>query len=357
MLFKISPSGSLESIPSNWAPLELELERYLITRAEADAQIQVLTADVFGEDLLLVSNQVRTRSKKRADILALDQRGNGGIIELKRDKGQLGVETQALQYLADFSSYRGRDFIRKFSVVPGVSDETVSAFLGGNARLEEINLRSRVILIARKFDRAIFSIGEWLSSKGVAFRCISYWPCQIGDAQFLSFSVEFDRTPEALYPLTFGPAAREPGIYWHNIARPNQSWWKFLVSHRQIPACFENAPGDQGERVLSKYVAKDRVVAYAAGFGAVGWGIIEDPSTYHLVTVGDEDDVLGGECRHRISLEWKATAHTLSDGLSAEEIRREFNIYHPISTSVSINKSDGEKLLVRLSDHLRRSNS
>jgi len=46
---------------------------------------------------------------------------------------------------------------------------------------------------------------------------------------------------------------------------------------------------------------------------------------------------------------WKATAPKLTDGLSAEEIRREFNIYHPISTSVSMSVADGKKLLVRLS--------
>lgn len=354
MLLKINPiSGSLEPVPSSWGLRELELERYLITQTEAN--VRVLSWSVFHEDLLLLSNQVRTSANKRADILALDQAGNGVVIELKRDDVKLGVETQALQYLADFSKYRGSNFLRKFS--GSLSEETVKAFLGDNANVEEINIRSRVILVARSFDPSVFSLGEWLSSKGVAFKCITYLPVQIGEAQFLSFSVAFDRSPEALYPLTFSSAAREPGIYWHNIARPDQTWWEFLVSHRQIPACFENAPGDQGERVLSKYVAKDRIVAYAAGFGAVGWGVIEDPGTYHLVTVGDEDDVLGGECRHRISVEWRATARTLSNSLPAEEIRREFNIYHPISTSVSINKSDGEKLLVRLSEFLSRSDS
>jgi len=34
---------------------------------------------------------------------------------LKRDKGVLGVETQALQCLADFSVYKGKDFIDRFS--------------------------------------------------------------------------------------------------------------------------------------------------------------------------------------------------------------------------------------------------
>ena len=353
MLFKINPtSRSLEGVNSSWVPLELELERYLIKQAEAN--VPVLSRSVFQEDLLLVRNQVRTSSKKRADILALDQAGSGVVIELKRDKGILGIETQALQYLADFANYRGMNFLRKFSGNSGLSEESVKAFLGDNADVEEINARSRVILVARSFDPSVFSLGEWLSSKGVAFRCISYLPVQIGETQFLSFSVAFDRSPEALYALTFSSATRESGIFWHNIARADQSWWDFLVSKRQIPACFENSPGDQGERVLTKYIAKDVVVAYATGYGAVGWCTIENPNTYRLIPVGDKDDVLGGECRHRITIEWKATARKLSEGLSADETRRQFNIYHPISTSVSMSASDGKRLLDYLSKRFAR---
>jgi hypothetical protein len=246
------------------------------------------------------------------------------------------------------------NFLRKFSGNPGLSEETVKGFLGDNANVEEINTRSRVILVARSFDPSVFSLGEWLSSKGVAFRCISYLPVQIGETQFLSFSIAFDRSPEALCPLTFSSATREPGIYWHNIARADQRWWDFLVSRRQIPACFENSPGDQGERILTKYIAKDDVVAYSTGYGAIGWGTIEDPNSYRLIPVGDKDDVLGGECRHRVAIEWKATARNPSEGLSAEEIRRRFNIYHLISTSVSMSTSDGKRLLDYLSKQFAR---
>jgi hypothetical protein len=187
----------------------------------------------------------------------------------------------------------------------------------------------------------------WQQSKGVAFRCISYHPYEVGDTKLLSFSVEFDRSPDGLYPLKFGAAAREPGIFWHNIARAEQRWWKFLVSASQIPACFDDAPGDQGEKILTKYMPGDRIVAYAKGYGAIGWGIIDDPK-YRLISSGHEDDVLPG-CRHRITIRWRATAHLLSDGLGAEAIRKAFGIHHPISTSVTMNMKSGENLLAELS--------
>jgi hypothetical protein len=348
MLFKVNfEAGLLERVSSNWVPKELELERYLVTRDDSGSSI--LSESVFGEPLLLVRNQVRTATNKRADILALDRAGNAVVIELKKTAGRLGVETQALQYLADFSGYRGSNFLRKYADNPRAMQDTALAFFGDKADLEDINARSRVILVARSFEESVFALGEWLSSKGVAFRCISYFPMEIGAERYLSFSIAFDRSPEGLFPLIFSSGARDPGIYWHNIADANQKWWEYLVARKQIPACFENSPGDQGEKTLAKYIAGDKVVAYAKGYGAIGWGVIEDPQSYRLVPVDSKDDVLGGECRHRLGVAWKAVAKKLSEGFPAEEVRREFQIYHPISTSVSMDPGRGKRLLENLS--------
>jgi hypothetical protein len=164
MLFKVT-LGILQTTnqpKEAWNPSELELENYLIAQAnadETDADVRKMHPSIFKEDLLLVSNQVRTSAKKRADILALDKAGNGVIIELKRNEGKLGVETQALQYLSDFSKYRGKNFLRKF----GVSEDTALGFLEGSDDVDSINSRSRVILVARDFDETLYSIGEWLS--------------------------------------------------------------------------------------------------------------------------------------------------------------------------------------------------
>ena len=114
MLYEINENSNLlQPITSTWDPPELKLEQYLITSADSD--VKVMAESIFGEPLLLISNQVRTANNKRADILAIDRYGNSVIIELKRDKGRRGVETQALQYLADFSAYKGRNFLKKFS--------------------------------------------------------------------------------------------------------------------------------------------------------------------------------------------------------------------------------------------------
>jgi hypothetical protein len=348
MIFRIQKQGGIESYHSTWVPRELELERYILPRS--DPEERLLEASVFGESLLLLNNQVRTRQAKRADILALDKAGNGVIIELKRQVGSLGVETQALQYLADFSVSKGRDFLARFCKHDDALEEKILGFLGGDFKVEDINRGSRIILIARSFELSLFSMGEWLARSGVAFRCIEYTPFEIGQEKFLSFSIAFDRAPDFLYPLAFQSRARQPGYFWHNIGWAEQSWWDFLKKQGEISTGFENQPGDEGERILKSYVAGDTIIAYAKSFGAVGWGVVQSPGSYRLIRAGDPADKRDGHHLHRLSIQWKAVAPSLQDGIRPEEVRQRFDIYHPVSTSVKVEDKKAQRLVSVLSE-------
>jgi len=345
MLFEVTEDEKLKRFISKWQPRELEVEQYIISPGSNN---NILDASIFGEPLLIISNQVKTKFKKRADILAIDRFGNGVIIELKRDRGFLGAETQALQYLADFSAYKGEDFVNRFLESNKQLGEKIQSFIGGNASIKDINKASRIILLAREFDPTIYSMGEWLSNNGVAFRCIQYEPTEIDSKKFISFSIAFDRSKEILNPLALGGVAREPSHYWHNIANADQKWWEYLVASKQIPACFDSMPGDQGEKILTSYIAGDVIIAYAKGFGAIGWGVIEKPDSYHLAKIGSSEDYWNGNCMHRLSINWKAIAVKLSDGILPNIVRDEFNIYHPISTSVSIDSYKVKNLITAL---------
>ena len=92
------------------------------------------------------------------------------------------------------------------------------------------------------------------------------------------------------------------------------------------------------------------MVAYAKGHGAVGWGEVASGSDYELLKEGSDGDFLKGVCLHRRTVKWKATAAGLSQAVSADFIRNEFGIYHPISTSVSINSDRGKRLIKHLSE-------
>jgi hypothetical protein len=208
--------------------------------------------------------------------------------------------------------------------------------------------------MARSFDSSLFSMGEWLSGKGVSFRCVTYTPVEIAERKLLSFSVVFDRATDSLFPLSFSDNTREPGFYWHNIAQSNQEWWDFLVEKQQIPTSFQNSEGDQGEKILKKYVPGDTIIAYARGYGAIGWGVIPNPPKYKLLEPGDDEDFLNGDCRHRLDIKWKLVAQKLSGGIAPDIIRNEFGIYHPVSTSVSIDPDKCRRLIKYMNEELQK---
>ncbi len=350
MVFEIL-KGHITSLNSDWSPDELEFESYIVPKSSEDP---LLEASVFGEPLLFLQEQVRTKAGKRADILALDRAGNSVIIELKRDTGALGVETQALQYLADFSIHKGKDFIQHFSKLEGTqAEERIRGFLGDSVPLDQINSRSRIILVARSFDPSIFSMGEWLSENGVPFRCIAYTPFEIEGREFLTFSTEFDRTPIPIFPLLFQSRARAVAFFWHNIGAAEDEWWRFLVSEKVIPASFSNQPGDEGERLLRSYIPGDTIIAYANRYGAVGWGTIDKEGGYELVPLGSKADKRNGQFRHRRSITWKSVASKLSDGIAPDKVYKDFGIYHPVPTSVSIADDDAKRLITALNEKFK----
>jgi hypothetical protein len=342
MIFQIKEgTASRLQAQSKWALGELELEKYLIGKSSdetEDAKVQLLDEHIFGEPqpLLLLKHQVPTRLGKRSDIYALDHAGNVVVIELKRDKGKLGVETQALQYLADISAFKGRALISKFSK----KEEQIKSFLGANVSIDELNRQSRIILMARAFDRSVFAIGEWLASVGVPFRCIQYTAVEIDKTRLLTFSVAFDRSREPLYPLTFGGSLpRSPQVFWHNIGSKGfkskeNAWWQHLLRIGQISASFDNEPGDSGEALLRDYIHADKIIAYASGHGAVGWGIVENPS-YELIK-RDKDAVSksNGKHLHRLSgIVWKDHAKRLEDSVASAIFEKQLGgIYHPVQT-------------------------
>ena len=353
MIFQIKDGNAKRlQAQSKWALGELELEKYLIGKSPEDpedSKVELLDEHIFGETqpLLLLGRQVRTRPGKRSDIYALDQAGNVVIIELKRDKGKLGVETQALQYLADVSAFKGKALISRFSE----KEEQIKSFLGGNVPGDELNRQSRIILMARAFDRSVFAIGEWLASVGLPFRCIQYTPTEIAGTRLLTFSVAFDRSKEPLYPLAFGSLGRNPQVFWHNIGKKGfknreNEWWQHLLRNHQISASFDNEPGDSGEAILRDYIPGDKIIAYASGHGAVGWGIVEDPS-YKLINK-DEDQFSksNGKHLHRLSgIVWKEHAEKLEDSISSALIKKKFDIYHPVQTRSRIEDEKAERLI------------
>jgi len=354
MIFRVNVSSrQLERHTQYWDIAELTLEHYLIT-SDSMGVTSILDPDIFGEELFFVRSQARTTAKKRLDMLALDKNGNGSVIELKKDKGKLGVDTQALQYMADMSKYKGRSFLAKFGLRKREDD--LRAFLHEDIDLDSINQRSRIILVARYFDEALLSMGEWLAENNVAFRCISFSPVLIGQEKYINFSVVFDQTtPSTRRHVEFSREQRNAQCFWHNIGAKNESWWKYLLNTGQISAGFDNEPGDRGESILLNYLKGDTVFAYVSRIGCVGYGVIDSNANqkgkaYKLVKPGSKEDTFPtqGKHLHRRSVEWKAAILDFSNAIPVERLKSEFNITHPIQTSSTIRSGETEILKTKL---------
>jgi hypothetical protein len=319
----------LTTVTQQWVPKELELEKLIFSGR--DAETEILNEAVFGEPLLKVKRQLRTPSRKRLDILALDRRGNAVVVELKKDRGSLGMDIQALHYLAEITPVQGEGFLAKFPDDPDQLRQAVQGFLDPGISIEDLNQKQRLVLLARSFHPSLFSMGKWIGDRGIPFRCIEYTPFRAGREKFLSFSVASDQGPADLYPLDFSQPKRQPGVFWHNIGSNEQKWWEYLLDRGEIPAGFTNSPGDEGERILRGYVKGDRIVAYANRSGALGWASIEKPD-YRLIPA-DSEEAKRGYYRHRLKVNWRSVTRRLANGLRAAQFEKNPGIVHPRRTS------------------------
>lgn len=347
MLF-IKIGDIIENYSSTWKPKEIELEKLLISAISKENPL--LDEAIFGEPLLFLKNQKQTNSKKRADIVALDKDGHSVIIELKKDQGKLGVETQALQYLSAFSNYTGNDFIKEFA--PEMDQSLIEDFLYDDIDIDHVNKYSRIILLARFFDEALFSMGKWLSEQGISFRCITYEPIQIDKQQFLNFSIVFDQiSKNNRLKLKFSNIIREPKNFWHIIGSEEITWWSYLIDNQIITASFDNELGDRGEQILKNYIKNDVVFAYMSGKGCVGYGIIENRN-YKLIEVGSKEDVFEkrGKHLHRKSIKWISVIKDPENAIKPNELKENFGIPHPIQTSSEIKRGNTKGLIEEINN-------
>ncbi len=341
MIFKKN-GEQLEVYTEYWSPSEKEIEDLIIS--SSDKENLILKEDIFGEEFFFIGNQIIDKNRKRLDMIALDKNANGVIIELKKDKGQLGVDMQALQYLSSNSQYKGKEFIKKYKLFE--QEELLESFFNDEVHIDDINRKSRIVLLARYFDNSLFSMGSWLSEQGISFKCISYDPISVRDEKFISFSVVNDQPADTTqYKARFNKARQENFFFWHNLGGGDEPWFEYLFKTGQITASYSNQEGDRGEEILRNYTEGDRIFAYGSGVGCIGYGTIEKLD-YRLIEPGSSGDVFpkSGHHLHRLSIKWKYTLG-IKDAINANELRSEYKIAHPIQTSSKIKRGDTDKLL------------
>jgi hypothetical protein len=151
---------------------------------------------ILGEELLVIAEEYAEfeESRRRIDLLAIDQKANLVIIELKRTEDGGHMELQAIRYAA---MVQAMTFARAVSVYASASGVTVEAaqeavlrFLGWEEPSEDAFAQQvRILLCSAEFGRELTGAVLWLREYGIDIRCIRVKPYQ-SDSRELYLDVQ-----------------------------------------------------------------------------------------------------------------------------------------------------------------------
>ncbi len=155
--------------------------------------------ELLGSDINIIGKEVWTESKKRIDILGIDETGNTVIIELKRDKLPRKVLAQAIDYASDVARWD----LDKISEVYNefTKDKSLEEFLKENYENPEdlsLNQTQRIILVGTSIEDNLLRMIEWLSTKYnvvINFVLLRYIKTEAGE-EFLAKTTMFSDKDE-----------------------------------------------------------------------------------------------------------------------------------------------------------------
>lgn len=154
---------------------------------------------VLGERLLIIAEEFCSweDSKRRIDLLALDEDGNAVVIELKRSDDGGHMELQAIRYAAMISALRYEDVVRHFDdylakndpAAKGQADARIRDFLdkdpGDQILISDV---PRIVLLSGDFSLEITTTVLWLINRGIDIRCIQCTPYKVDSKLLLDLS-------------------------------------------------------------------------------------------------------------------------------------------------------------------------
>lgn len=155
------------------------------------------------ESMLLVGQQVRNEKNGRSDLTAIDNNGDIVLIEIKRDKKDIGIrkeafEFQAIRYAASFATIKSTDelvqnifaqyvekhkseFIAQSDLTSTeIAKRELKNFFDKN-EITAFNQHQRIILVASDFDEQTLSAVAWLNNSQVDISCYKICPYIFND--------------------------------------------------------------------------------------------------------------------------------------------------------------------------------
>jgi Domain of unknown function (DUF4268) len=185
-----------EMTPDAFRPLNQASFADLKVRERDDLQRLLRSQiDVLGDDLYVLAEEFGDweDSRRRIDLLAIDQQANLVVIELKRTNDGGHMELQAIRYASMVSAMTfGRaeqihgEFLASMGEPPEEAQTRILTFLGWDEPDEENFAPDvRIILVSEDFGKELTTAVLWLRERDIDIRCVRLRPYQDGETRLI----------------------------------------------------------------------------------------------------------------------------------------------------------------------------
>ena len=165
-------------------------------RERADLQRLLRTqVNVLGDDLYVLTEEFGDweDSRRRIDLLAMDQEANLVVIELKRTNDGGHMELQAIRYASMVSAMTFEravqihaDFLGALGEHAENAKERMLEFLNWEEPDEESFAPDvRILLVSEDFGKELTTAVLWLRDREIDIRCVRLRPYQDGDKRLI----------------------------------------------------------------------------------------------------------------------------------------------------------------------------
>lgn len=273
---EVHPSGFIEEIWDEAATApgytEREIEEWLISNM-----------DELTGGLRCVSRQQQlgpVGDITRVDILALDNRANFHLLELKRDCAHVLALVQLLDYASRFRACRSPANDLLLGTSP---EELFRACFDTDPPRNELRVRPQLAVIAPGFSEDTVRLAVYLNRVHLMQLSLYAFEVEKGIDGALEFPLRRIVAPESELNIRFKPSQTWV-MRWDDSQRP--TWDKWITQESRLPL------SEKAWELFKTETSGERipVIIYLSGNGYVGFGHIELPRSQ--LEVGSEGIVL-----------------------------------------------------------------
>jgi hypothetical protein len=209
-----------------------DLQRLLRSQIDVISPETLVIAEEFGdwED-----------SKRRIDLLGLDQEANLVVIELKRTEDGGHMELQAIRYAAMVSTTTFSKVVDVYAShlrKCGSQDDALSSileFLGWDEPDEDRFARDvRIILVSAEFSKELTTAVMWLNDRGLDIRCVRISPYNDNGRVFFDVQQVIPLAEAAEYQVQIREKeqkGRQDRVERHDMRR---KFWQGLLARAKL---------------------------------------------------------------------------------------------------------------------------